>query len=105
MNLTGNRRLARIGLSRKARHRKEPVMRRVAPAFALFFLAPLVAEYLLGDFPPASSRRVSRCSRAAVREDPGKSRCPRPARRACSDSCSPEQVDSKGAHAIAEDAS
>jgi hypothetical protein len=25
-------------------------MRRVAPAFALFFLAPLVAEYLLGDF-------------------------------------------------------
>src|SRR6266545_2842505 len=59
-------------------------MRRVAPAFALFFLAPLVAEYLLGDFPPASSRRASRCSRAAVREDPGKSRCPRPARRVCS---------------------
>jgi hypothetical protein len=27
------------------------VMRRVAPAIALFFLAPLVAEYLLGDFP------------------------------------------------------
>lgn len=26
-------------------------MRRVAPAFALFLLAPLVAEYLLGDFP------------------------------------------------------
>jgi hypothetical protein len=26
-------------------------MRRVAPAFALFFLAPLVAEYLLGNFP------------------------------------------------------
>ena len=25
-------------------------MRRVAPAFALFFLSPLVAEYLLGDF-------------------------------------------------------
>src|SRR5690242_1845194 len=27
------------------------VMRRVAPAIALFFLAPLVAEFLLGDFP------------------------------------------------------
>jgi hypothetical protein len=26
-------------------------MRRVAPVFALFFLTPLVAEYLLGDFP------------------------------------------------------
>jgi hypothetical protein len=26
-------------------------MRRLAPAFALFFLAPLVAEFLLGDFP------------------------------------------------------
>jgi hypothetical protein len=26
-------------------------MRRVAPAFALFFLAPLIAEFLLGDFP------------------------------------------------------
>jgi len=25
-------------------------MRRVAPAFALFFLSPLIAEYLLGDF-------------------------------------------------------
>jgi len=26
-------------------------MRRVAPAIALFFLSPLVAEFLLGDFP------------------------------------------------------
>jgi hypothetical protein len=26
-------------------------MKRVAPAFALFFLAPFIAEYLLGDFP------------------------------------------------------
>ena len=26
-------------------------MRRIAPAFALFFLAPLVAEFMLGDFP------------------------------------------------------
>lgn len=26
-------------------------MKRVAPAIALFFIAPLVAEYLLGDIP------------------------------------------------------
>jgi hypothetical protein len=26
-------------------------MRRLAPAFAVFFLAPLVAEFFLGDFP------------------------------------------------------
>src|SRR3954447_5405677 len=29
-------------------------MRRLAPAFALFFLSPLVAEFILGDFPVTS---------------------------------------------------
>src|SRR5438552_5832625 len=30
--------------------RRSRTMRRVAPAFALFFLSPLIAEFLLGDF-------------------------------------------------------
>jgi hypothetical protein len=36
--------------ARRREHRAMSILRRVAPATALFFLSPLVAEYLLGDF-------------------------------------------------------
>jgi hypothetical protein len=51
MTLTGERLTGNHELVRQPAYEREPVMRRVAPAFALFLLAPLVAEYLLGDFP------------------------------------------------------
>lgn len=51
MTLTGGRHQGNHGLVRRTAYERALVMRRVAPAFALFLLAPLVAEYLLGDFP------------------------------------------------------